>query len=264
MPSNEPPLEPSALYAELIRRGLPADYARRTAGELDDHRADLLADLRTNRAEDPEGVADERLGATRKLARKIAADYQRRSWFGRWPLLSFLLAPPALLIACWAALIGGVAALSALLHWLDGPGMPAEYTAGRNLESAWGFYYTAIVVFSFLVPVALAWWYGRFALFGAQSRVYLLVACLSFGLMNGLVYHSVWPDPENAQRAVNGFGLMLGYPSAMIQHYAKPVQLAQLLAPLLVGGLLLARDERRRRAAFDRPFDTQTPRQAAA
>lgn len=240
----------TTLYAELVRRGLPADYARRTAEELDDHRADLLADLHAAGAENAEAIADEQLGETRKLAKRIASDYQRRSWFGRWPLTSFLLAPPLVLCAVWCACVLGIFAISAVAHWLDGPGMPAEYTTGRNIETAWGFYYFAVTAFSFLVPCVVAWWYSRFALTGAQSRAYLLIACLSFGLMNGLVYHQVWIVPNNADRAMNGFGVYFGDATAMAQFFSRPIQLAQLLTPVLVGVVLLWRDNLQRKSAL--------------
>ncbi len=240
----------TTLYAELVRRGLPADYARRTAQELDDHRADLLADLRADGDTDPVSIADERLGETRKLAKRIASDYQRRSWFGRWPLVSFLLAPPLVLCAVWYACVLGIFAISAVAHWFGGPGMPAEYTTGRNIEAAWGFYYFSVTVFSFLIPCLVAYWYSRFALTAAQSRAYLLMACLSFGLMDGLVYHQVWINPDYANRAANGFGVYFGDAAAMSQFFSRPIQLAQLLAPVLVGVALLWRDNRRRAGAM--------------
>jgi hypothetical protein len=158
----------------------------------------------------------------------------------------------------------GIFAISAVAHWLDGPGMPAEYTTGRNIEAAWGFYYFAVSVFSFLIPCVVAWWYSRFALFGAQSRAYLLLACLSFGFMNGLVYHQVWIDPDNAERAMNSFGLYFGETTAMAQFFARPIQLAQLLAPALVGVTLLWRDNRRRAGALlATAIETEVASQAA-
>ena len=171
--------------------------------------------------------------------------------------------PPVLLVLGWTVLITAIGCLSAFVHWLDGPGMPSEYTNGRNLESAYAFYYGAVTVFSFAFPGLLAWWYSRFALMGAQSRAYLILASVSFGLMNGLVYHSISIDPDNAERALNGFGLMLAKPTTMLAHYAQPLQLAQLLAPLLVGAALFFRDRSRRRAALASWTDGATLRAAA-
>lgn len=257
----------TTLYSELIRRGLPADYAQRTADELDDHRADLLADLRREKASDPEATVNERLGETRKLAKKIAGDYRRRTWLGRWPLLSFLLAPPLLLNLAWTAVIAGIAGLSSLALWLLGDGSPTEYTAGRNIESAYAFYYFALIVFSFAIPGALAWWYGRLALSTTQSRAYVVIACLSFGMMNGLVHHQVWPDPDNAERALNGFGAPIPYvlePLTLLGFYAQPMQSAQVLAPLAAGCLLLLQDRCRRREALLAPHDVMVDRALAA
>lgn len=242
----------TTLYAELIRRGLPTDYARRTAEELDDHRADLLADLRAQHAEHPEAIANERLGESRALAKRIASDYQRRSWFGRWPLISFLLLPPVLLIAAWTTLFAAIGGLATLAIWITGS--PGEYTTGRSIESARTFYYFAFAIISVAIPLAVAWWYSRYALTAAQSRVYLLLACLSFGLANGLLHHDLWIDPNDASQAMNGFGMPLPYiaaPLELVKYYAQPVQFAQLLIPVLVGGVLLYRDQcRRQRSLF--------------
>lgn len=252
----------TTLYAELIRRGLPTDYARRTAEELDDHRADLLADLRAQHADDPEGVANERLGETRALAKRIAGDYQRRSWFGRWPLVSFLLLPPVLLVVAWTALINAVVGVGMLVNWMVGPTAPGE--AMRNVESAWAFYYVAVCIFSFAVPVVMTWWYSRFALVSAQSRAYLLLACVSFGIMSGLVYHQVWADPNNADRASNVFGIMIAEPVTVARFYLKPVQFAQLMAPVAVGFVLLLQDRHRRLGALLRSdCSGATPKAAA-
>lgn len=244
MPSQERSVEPT-LYAELIRRGLPADYAQRTADELDDHRADLLADLHSADADNPDEIANERLGETRQLAKKIARDYQRRSWFGRWPLISFLIAPVVILNAVWTAIIYAIYLVGVFVIWTTGGSLEGG-EAGRDTGSAWVFYYVVLIAFSFLIPCAVTWWYSRYALLGAQSRAYLLAACLSFGFMNGLVYHDVWVDPDNAEVAMNGFGMMLGDVSTMTKFFLRPIQLAQLLAPVLVGVVLLHRDRRRR------------------
>jgi hypothetical protein len=81
--------------ADLVRRGLPIDYAQRAAAEFIDHRRDLLSELCAAGLD--EVAADEEasrlLGDTRMLVEKTVREYRRRFWCGRWPLMTFLLGP---------------------------------------------------------------------------------------------------------------------------------------------------------------------------
>lgn len=246
----------TTLYAELIRRGLPADYARRTAEELDDHRADLIADLRADNAADPEAIADKRLGETRKLAKRIAGDYRRRSWFGRWPLLSFLIAPIPMLLISWAGVLCGVWLFSEAYDLVspreEGPLSPTE------TQVVWFFITGVVGVLFFVTPAAIAWCYGGLALRSTQKRAYVLAVCLLIGVANGLVFHNATLTPEGGSTHGSfSAGVPLGNEenafAGILRHFAEPMAMSQLLTPVLVGGVLLFRDERRRRAALLAP-----------
>ena len=86
---------------ELVRRGLPADYASGAAAELADHHRDVVEELRATGLDDSaaETEAAQRLGDRRLLVKKAVREFQRRHWCGRWPLLTFFIGPVVLLIA---------------------------------------------------------------------------------------------------------------------------------------------------------------------
>jgi hypothetical protein len=89
--------------AQLLRRGVPTDYAQRAAGELADHHQDLVEELRAAGHDEAQAIveADRRLGDARTLIKKTLREYQQRYWCGRWPLITFLLGPIPLLILAW-------------------------------------------------------------------------------------------------------------------------------------------------------------------
>ena len=99
--STHEPLE--AMVADLIRHGLPADYARRAAAELADHHRDLVEELQASgwTDEHAQSEASRRLGEPHELAKKTVREYQRRYWCGRWPLLTFFLGPIPGLLMVW-------------------------------------------------------------------------------------------------------------------------------------------------------------------
>lgn len=256
----------TTLYAELIRRGLPADYARRTAEELDDHRADLLADLRASKAKDPAAIANERLGETRQLAKKIARDYRRRTWIGRWPLLSCVLLPPALLLFSWAIVVLGLLGLGSLVTLAGGePGTiwsPVAYA-----KASW---ILCLVVFAFLVPAGIAWLVSRVALKTTRLRYCALLAVVGVGFLNSLPHHEYRLDPEDPTLAMNLISIPICDPiepawfGTSLRQLRKPILATQLAVPILVGGLVIAMDERRRRVALLSPTDTDGEGRLAA
>ncbi len=90
---------------ELVRRGLPVEYASGAAAELADHHRDVVDELRATGLDNSaaETEAANRLGDRRSLVKKSVREFQRRHWCGRWPLLTFLLGPIPLLFLIWAA-----------------------------------------------------------------------------------------------------------------------------------------------------------------
>ena len=101
------------LRAELLRRGLPSAYIERLLGELDDHYLDLLEERNSSmgaaRKLSPESDdAQQRLGEPTQLAIFAAETYHARSFWGRHPLVTYLLGPLPLLIGMWVLYLAAV------------------------------------------------------------------------------------------------------------------------------------------------------------
>lgn len=101
------PVAPEIIAAELVRRGLPVDYAQRAAEEIADHHRDLTEECRANNIDEPvaEREATRRLGDPRTLVKKTVREYQRRHWCGRWRLLTFLFGPIVFAVASFVAIL---------------------------------------------------------------------------------------------------------------------------------------------------------------
>src|SRR6476660_6646776 len=97
------------LRSELRRQKLPQAYIVRLLAELDDHYDDLLEERSTSmgaaRKLQPETVSQEnlhtRLGEPAPLALFAAEKYHARSFWGRHPVVTFLVGPLPLLVAVW-------------------------------------------------------------------------------------------------------------------------------------------------------------------
>jgi len=74
-----PAISLNPLREALLAKGLPADYVRRTLGELADHLTES------------DSVDAGRLGEPRRLAKQFAREYRQSTFAGRHPWLSSLL-----------------------------------------------------------------------------------------------------------------------------------------------------------------------------
>jgi hypothetical protein len=118
------------LVVQLVRRGLPVDYAERAVAEFDDHHRDLLGELHAGGWSDSHAAAEatRRLGDSRTLIKKTAREYQRRHWCARWRLITFLFGPVPLLLLSWIAL---TLAMFCIVWPLERIGiLPAIYDSG--------------------------------------------------------------------------------------------------------------------------------------
>jgi hypothetical protein len=157
----------NSMVSELIRRGLPAEYANRAVGELADHKCDLAEKLRDSGWYGPqaEEEASRRLGDSRMLVKKTVREYRRRHWCARWPLLSFLLGPVALLVGVSFAInmsafviVWPLHLLGVLTGYADGIISPAERFQIYALQAIHLFIAPTIVM------VILSWRARRAAL----------------------------------------------------------------------------------------------------
>lgn len=81
---------------ELRRQGLPSDYISRLVEELSDHATDISLE---NSSMDAEQNVVSRLGSPGQLASFAKAEFQRRTFAGRHPLVTFVAGPVLTMMA---------------------------------------------------------------------------------------------------------------------------------------------------------------------
>src|SRR5882757_2285663 len=104
------------LRSELRRQRLPQAYIARLLAELDDHYEDLLEDRSTSmgaarKLQVPQNGQDDlqqRLGEPAQLALFAAEQYHARSFWGRHPRITFLVAPLPLMIVMWMLYLSAI------------------------------------------------------------------------------------------------------------------------------------------------------------
>jgi hypothetical protein len=173
------------MAAELIRRGLPVEYASRAAAELADHHQELVEELRATGLSDSQAskAASRRLGEPHMLVKKTVYEYQRRYWCGRWPLITFLLGPVSMLLSVWLA----TALTLAAIGWFVG--LFVEETRIEAFESVaqYAIAYSLKIWLTFVSPVlviaAMCWLAARAAL----SRAWMGVASVMMASFIGFV-----------------------------------------------------------------------------
>jgi hypothetical protein len=118
------------LRSELVRQKLPRAYIERLLSELDDHFEDLLEERSTSmgaarKLQTEAGQSEDsrqRLGEPAQLALFAGDHYHARSFWGRHPIVTFVLGPLPLLVMCWivtafVVMWAGVGAAYVGDHW---------------------------------------------------------------------------------------------------------------------------------------------------
>lgn len=259
--NNVTPAALENFAAELVRRGLPIEYAQHVAAELDDHRHDLFVELRASGLDEFAATAESarRLGGSQCLIKRTVKEYRRRHWCGRWPIVAFLLGPVPAVIAAWIAT--GLAVLCVLwpLAWLgfvsdfepDGIVTTGEWIVDRMIQ-AW---------FLLAVPALVMFGFARLARRAALGWPWILATASVLALSVGLV-KSGFPNPALQQRRADGgplradsrlltLGLPLlapdsATPRAIVESLSRWYlrdfeQSMQFLLPLAVAGGMVAR-----------------------
>jgi hypothetical protein len=257
--SNSPP----DLVSQLIRRGLPVEYAQRAAAEIADHHRDLIDELQAAGISQSQAAseASHRLGDQRTLIKKTVREYQRRHWCGRWPLLTFLIAPIPFTTLTWftTMLIAGLCIIFPLYllgvnvnpaH--DGIVSTTEYL-GNLAYRIWNFFLLpAVVLF------ALARWSHR----AAMGSAWIVLSAVVLAIFVGL-WTSEFPDPIRvlerqavADEPLVVISLPIDSLAATWNWYTRnPLQICQWVLPLGFAILLLFRGRqlalRREKLVFD-------------
>lgn len=195
---NAHPAMPShgQLRNELTRRGLPPAYIERLVSELDDHYVDLLTErsslmgaarklqFKDSPAIDPQ----QQLGEPTHLALFAAEQYHARSFWGRHPVVTFLLAPLPLLALCWYAVALGIVGAGKSVayiceHWF---GLLASNTNPGDHLIAQASMIVAVSWFLIVVPpLFVAWLLCRAAARNALNRRWPIASCSLLAFVAG-------------------------------------------------------------------------------
>jgi hypothetical protein len=232
---------------QLIKRGLPADYSEHAAAELADHFHDLKSEMSASVFDEVTAPAEalRRLGDPSGLVKKTVREYQRRHWCGRWPLVTFLLAPIPALCVLWLAMAATLAGAGSLCKLL---GIALSQVDGRTslferclIESMWGITFL-------LSPVIVTALFSRLARRSGLALAWGLVVGVQLMLFVGLTHFDV-----DYQRCTLQVGLPVDMPtlSGWVNWYFGGTwrHLMQVVVPLALGLMIFAGQVAGRRRA---------------
>ena len=206
-----------------------------------DHFGDLVTEQRAAGLDEPAAVAEaaRRLGDSRMLVRKTVREYQRRYWCGRWPLVSFALAPvPAFICAWFVASLASIQTYNVLGSagkWL-GMAAPAPATIGiLKLILLGGA--TAVVA-----PLALTFLYCRLARRAGCGRPWAAPSVFQIAFLAGLLNFGV--DYQRGMlffepTGLRGIVLAPTFTAFLQSCSLHPSQAVQFAMPLAAFGFLV-------------------------
>ncbi|MEM9353276.1 MAG: hypothetical protein AAGA92_09700 [Planctomycetota bacterium] len=214
--------------AGLSRRGLPSEYVERVQTELADHYADLVEDS-VDAAE-----AAERLGDERRLTKRFVREYQRRSFAGRFPLVTFLLGTPAALILSWVVVMLTVQVV--VENFLGGAGTTVD---GHLSWLEWATLRIQVGIFLIVLPSLVAVWFTRQARRSGLGWQWAALTCVLMAFAAGFFQLRI--DYDHCMAFISTPQLdssWLPMPVEWLKHYlTTPAQLVQWLPPVLLGAL---------------------------
>lgn len=224
------------LRRELARQNLPPFYVERLVEELTDHITDCMEDRMSTDAKDLRSLAA-RLGAARDIAAAAQSEYCKTNFWGRHPILSFVLLPILALPIVWAAAFVIVLFASKLLG-LDTGGNASESLAEWARWSMPG-----VVFLSLFVPiVAVAALVCRMGSRAGVHWRWTVIACAIVAVVGGTAMANiVLPIGASRGQMTFGFG---------VSQYPTPGQLLQFAAPLALGIWAGWRQSDRRRSVL--------------
>jgi hypothetical protein len=245
------------LEQELQRQRLPRAYVERLLAELDDHVVDLQDERQTDMktAGKPETEAankqlasvlniDGLLGDPAQLAAFAEQQYRRRSFLGRHPIITFLIAPLPLVLAGIVAIAACFAVIDMVVGYLFPKFDPHDYTVTYIMTGALVFWLLVVVP-----PLTAAVFLCRIARRNAVNCRWTIAACVLVSLYCGLLFvsSSVVTMEDSHAKVSMGVGLMLlppwtGIPWELLMWHFLP----QFSLAMSIGLLLIKRAQRLR------------------
>jgi hypothetical protein len=212
------PFEP--LRETLLRSGVAPAQVRRYVRELCEHFSDLVdEELESGRGPaEAQTAARARLGADEALACAMLAQPSLRSWTGRAPWATLVIAPFLMLILAWILACLGVVVLVGYPAHTHGLLPPPAWVPPEWLPREWEARLGAALLDLVQVggPLVIACWV---ALLGARQRsrlIWPLLGCVVVALLGAsLVWNADWPeiDPRDPIHRVS-WSMSLGFRGA--------------------------------------------------
>jgi hypothetical protein len=241
------------LRSELRRNGLPTAYIERLVAELDDHFTDLLEERSTSMGAarklqlEPENLEQDdlqqRLGEPAQLALFAAEQYHARSFWGRRPLVTYLLGPLPLLVACFVAYGMAFWAVSSvvsfigtyILGWTETTlANPADFIWLQAVLLAFMCWYVTV-----LPPLTAAWLLCRTYSRNGLNWRWPVIGCTLLAIVCGMFQtsYNIATEPNTGQFML---GFDIGQSSAWLLRF-----LPKFAVALAIGLLLIHRERQK-------------------
>lgn len=229
---------------ELERRGLPRAYIERLLSELDDHFTDLLEERNTSmnaaRKLNPErDDLQQRLGSPTQLAIFASEQYHARTFWGRHPIITFLVGPLPLVLACWLAFSLALSATILGISYLSGNVLgwsiePHEHPWLQAIGVALASWYVRV-----FPPLAAAWLLCRVAHRNGLDWRWPALACSHLAVVAAVftVSYRLATEPNNGL-------LVIGFDVGTSPRWLLLTFLPKFAIALGIGLLLVKRAQR--------------------
>ncbi len=240
------------LRTELEQRGLPPAYIERLLGELDDHYNDLLEERSSSmsaarKLDFETNDLQERLGEPTQLAIFATEQYQARSFWGRHPIVTFMLGPLPLLVVSWIitaeTIVGfGIGLNYICEHWFGVEQDKVVYADHLWLQAGvMTFFIWVVVAFP---PVLVAAAMCRTARRNALKWRWPIIACTLISLVAGFlaVSYRLALQPNEGQ-------IVIGADCALSARWLFLTYLPKFAAAMFIGLLLVKRSQQKLKLA---------------
>ena len=207
---------------QLVENRLPTMYIERFMEELSDHFEDLMEDTMKN---EKDCVAQ--LGEPAQVADTAVVTYRQRTFFGRHPIVKFLVfgvSPLAAMLLTFILAMGMMILLCFLGDRYYGPQLDSYFRSLDDPALIGGWIMSTVTLI--LPAILLTLLYCRWVRRAELGRRWMLLACIMVAFLPMLMTHA-FTISDIAGESTYRIGLSL--PPTTVQQYV------QLLVPLAVG-----------------------------